>query len=170
MNQLSLFDSSENQKHQLQPYVHWTLYVDGASRNNPGPSGAGIYILKDDAVFEQNGFYLGTKTNNQAEYYALLLGLLKIKEYYGKNDHIQILSDSQLLVRQFKGEYKIRHPELKSIHLVAKSLLENMRYDITHILRDANAVADEMANIAIDKRKPIPSEFLEFFKKNALDF
>src|SRR5690349_12915959 len=85
-------------------YNHWKLFIDGAARNNPGKAGAGIYILKNDQEVCKEGFYLGVKTNNQAEYAALLVGLYYIKQYIEPHDHLDIISDSQLLVRQFNGE------------------------------------------------------------------
>src|ERR1700733_1037262 len=101
---MSIFDSPPNPREKA--YNHWKLFIDGAARNNPGPAGAGIYITKNDKPFKKLGFYLGVKTNNQAEYGALLLGLHALKATWDSRDHLDIISDSQLLVRQFKGEYR----------------------------------------------------------------
>src|SRR5579872_1960103 len=93
----------------------WTLFVDGASRNNPGPSGAGMYIEKDGVLVIKDGYFLGIKTNNQAEYLALLLGLFMVAEHMHGKDQLRIISDSQLLVRQLMGVYKVRQPHLQRL-------------------------------------------------------
>lgn len=165
---MSLFnlDNNPQDSGKEKIYNHWQLFIDGASRNNPGPAGAGIYILKNDALVCKHGFYLGTKTNNQAEYAALLIGLYYVKQYIEPKDHLDIISDSQLLVRQFKGEYRVKHPELKPLHLIAKYLLLDIMYSITHVLREKNTQADQMANIGIDEKKPLPKEFLALLKQH----
>src|SRR5437868_5008693 len=109
MKQLDVFESNPSTKNV------WTLFVDGASRNNPGPSGAGIYIVKNNILVIKRGYYLGIKTNNQAEYLALLLGLFILMEHREAEDQVRIISDSQLLVRQLVGMYKVRHPHLQPL-------------------------------------------------------
>jgi len=173
MKQLTLFQELVEQTSEPTPLIatekdikeigelhYWKLYIDGASRNNPGPSGAGIYILKDDVPVEQSGFFLGTKTNNQAEYLALLLGLLVIKEKLGSNDMLLIISDSQLLVRQIEGRYKVKNPGIKQLHDIARILLHGISYDVAHVLRHENTQADALANLGVDKKKKIPQKFL----------
>src|SRR5258707_15746433 len=109
MKQLELFGSSSDNSEKVRSEKrHWKLFVDGASRNNPGPSGAGIYIVQDEQFFHEYGFYLGKKTNNQAEYLALLLGLFTLKKMVKKGDKVHVISDSLLLVQQIKGIYKVR--------------------------------------------------------------
>lgn len=149
---------------------HWRLFVDGAARNNPGPAGAGIYITKNDKPEKKAGFYLGKKTNNQAEYAALLIGLFLLKKMMSGDDHLDIISDSLLLVRQFQGEYRVKHPELKPLHLIAKQLINGTHHAITHVLRENNVMADEMANIGIDEKKPLPQEFLTFLQENGINW
>lgn len=173
MKQLSLFELSGKDAKKTphkKIYNHWKLFVDGASRNNPGPAGAGIHIIKNDRTFKKLGFYLGIKTNNQAEYGALLIGLHIIKSYYKPEDHIDIISDSQLLVKQFKGEYRVKHPELKPLHLCAKALLHDMMSTFTHIMREHNTIADEMANKGIDEKKSLPKAFITFLKQHHVDW
>ncbi len=160
MNQLKLFDNcypestvQDEEKNQLH------LYIDGASRNNPGPAGVGIYLFNDEKTLVSQGFYLGRKTNNQAEYYALLLGVFFAKKFLGPNDVLYIFSDSQLLVRQITGHYKIKNIELKKIFSVVISLLSDFNYHICHILRDCNKKADALANIGIDRKMEVPREF-----------
>lgn len=167
MKQMSLFEQPEKK---VTVCDHWQLFVDGAARKNPGPAGAGLYIVKNDKPFLKKGFYLGSKTNNQAEYAALLLGLYFIKAHIQDNDHLDIISDSELLVKQFKGEYRVKHPELKPLHLLAKKMLIDIHHSIAHVLREYNIVADEMANIGIDDKIKMPQEFLTLLKQHELDW
>lgn len=138
----------------------WHLYVDGAARNNPGPAGAGLCLFKDGKAIVKKGFFLGSKTNNQAEYYALLLGLFFAREHVTKQDRLEIFADSQLLVRQINGEYKVKDAELKLLQHAAFKLLMSFSYTIQHVMREDNAHADEMANTGIDKKVKIPDSFI----------
>ncbi len=135
----------------------WQLFVDGAARNNPGPAGAGIYLTKNQAKNYANGFYLGHKTNNQAEYLALLIGLI-IAVPKVSNDHLQIVSDSLLLVNQIKGIYRVKNAELQILHQKVMRLLNLISYDVKHVLREHNKHADEMANLGIDQQIAITPE------------
>lgn len=168
---LSIFEQSISEntkpKHTI---AHWKLFVDGAARNNPGPAGAGIYIIKDDKPEKKVGFYLGKKTNNQAEYGALLIGLFLLKKMMHEDDHLDIISDSLLLVRQFQGEYRVKHPELKPLHMLAKQLIQGSHYAIAHVLREHNEIADEMANKGIDEKNALPQDFLTFLKENDISW
>lgn len=137
----------------------WRLFIDGASRNNPGPSGAGIVLYKGDELVMQQGFYLGTRTNNQAEYLALLLGIYHARMHMQSHDTITIISDSELLVRQLNGRYKISNPELKKLFHLAQHLLTGITCSIKHVLRAANKQADLMANAGVDSRHPVPEAF-----------
>lgn len=167
MKQMSLFDHPEKRE---QVIDHWRMFIDGAARKNPGPAGAGIYILKNDKSFLKKGFYLGSKTNNQAEYGALLIGLYLLRGHLQREDHLDIISDSELLVKQFKGEYRVKHPELKPLHLLAKKILEGIHYSIAHVLRENNTVADEMANHGIDDKIKLPQEFLTLLQQHELNW
>lgn len=135
----------------------WQLFVDGASRNNPGPSGAGIYLTKNHAKEFAQGFFLGIKTNNQAEYLALLIGLI-IAIPRIEQDCLEIVSDSLLLVNQLNGIYRVKNPELQILHQKALNLLSTIDYTVVHVLRAKNVNADEMANIGIDQKIAIPAE------------
>lgn len=169
MKQLELFGSSSDTiKNDSQKNHHWKLFVDGAARNNPGPAGAGIYILRDDEIFHEYGFYLGKKTNNQAEYLALLLGLITVKTMARPGDVVHIISDSLLLVQQIRGVYKVRNALLQPLHKVALQWVQELDADIFHVLRFDNAHADAMANMGIDKKNSIPGEFLEILKRHAI--
>jgi ribonuclease HI len=166
MQQLFLFtpQSSEN-KNILSPKHHWKLFIDGASRNNPGPSGAGIYLLKDDELILQKGFFLGSKTNNQAEYLALLLGVFYLEKNVMPHDTIQIISDSQLLIRQLQGIYKVRNEVIKALYFLATTMTKDMKCTFLHVLREENSNADKMANVGIDKKVALPAEFIQLLSQ-----
>ncbi len=139
--------------------VTWKLFIDGASRKNPGNAGAGVYLMKNDEIIFRKGFFLGCKTNNQAEYLALLLGIFYAKKYVQPKDLLTIFSDSELLVKHMKGEYKIRNAELKLLFDFAFVLLDGLHYSFCHVLREYNVHADALANEGIDKKIKIPQEF-----------
>lgn len=143
----------------------WRLYIDGASRNNPGKSGAGVYIMRDGIPLYQEGYFLGIKTNNQAEYLALLLGLFTLKQWYNKRDKVLVYSDSQLLVRQVQGMYKVRNELLKPLHAIAQVMIKDMHVTIAHVMREDNTHADKMANHGIDTQKPMPPVFIRMLKQ-----
>lgn len=149
---------------------HWQMFVDGASRNNPGISGAGIHIKKNNRTVKKLGFHLGIKTNNQAEYAALIIGLYYLLPLIHEGDHVDIISDSELLVKQCKGEYKVKHPELKPLYALAKKILSSLNYSINHILREHNSIADLLANKGIDEKIKLPIPFLTFIKQHELDW
>jgi ribonuclease HI len=129
----------------------YLLYTDGAARGNPGPAGAGAYICAlDGEVVAEIAEYLGETTNNVAEYQALLSGLRKLVEIGA--EEIEIRADSELMVKQIKGEYRVKHPNLKPLFQEALALLKKIpRYSIKHIEREKNKEADRLANRAIDE-------------------
>ena len=138
--------------------------MDGAARNNPGPAGAGIYIEKDGILFIKQGYYLGKKTNNQAEYLALLLGFFVLVEYVKRHEKVHIISDSQLLVRQLSGMYKVRDMHLKMLHALCKEKMQALNATIGHVLREENMQADAMANYGIDNKIVPPKKYLDLLK------
>jgi len=148
---------------------HITLFVDGASRNNPGPSAAGFYLLRDSEVVHQEGFYLGIKTNNQAEYIALLLGLFFVGDYHQPGDTVRIVSDSQLMVMQIRNIYKIKNTVLKQYHDLAQKMVLIYDAKIEHVLRADNTFADAMANEGLDKKNPLPDTFIALLKAYKID-
>ena len=95
-----------------------TIYTDGASRNNPGESGAGIYILRDGEPFEQIARYLGTTTNNIAEYTAAIIGLEHAAKVGARK--VRLFADSELMVKQINGQYKVKNEGLKPLHTKVK--------------------------------------------------
>ncbi|MBS1986518.1 ribonuclease HI family protein [Candidatus Dependentiae bacterium] len=176
MKQLLLFPADENQEPTTQDaasapkpiFSIWKLSVDGASRNNPGPSGAGVHIVRDDLVAQTYGVFLGKKTNNEAEYLALLLGLFELKKLLQHGDLVVIISDSQLLVRQINGLYKVKEPRLQQLHALAKKLLSDMHYNVSHVLREDNTAADALANKGIDTKTSAPAPFIQFLHHHAV--
>jgi len=130
--------------------------VDGAARGNPGEAGCGAAIYDDTgAVVKELSRYLGHAANNVAEYEGLLLGLEALLELGRKK--IVVQSDSQLLVRQLNGEYRVKDEKLKVLHQRALALLRQFdSYRILHVRREMNKLADRLANRGIDdatKRK-----------------
>jgi len=127
-----------------------TIYTDGASRGNPGHAGAGAVITgKDDKILSEVCVYLGETTNNQAEYKALILALERAGEIGASI--VDVYCDSELMVKQIKGEYKVKKDTLKPLFRQAKSLFSTFAgHSITHVTRDKNKRADKLANLAID--------------------
>jgi ribonuclease HI len=168
MKQLNIFDEPASVSKKKNKVSEWKLYIDGASRNNPGPSGTGIYIEKDGIAEIKDGYYVGIKTNNQAEYLALLFGLFMVAEHINKDDVIRIFSDSQLLVRQLNGVYKVKHSHLVPLHSLGKEIMHKLHATITHVLRDENVQADEMANHGIDCKKSPPKNYMVLLKQHGI--
>lgn len=138
--------------------ITWQLYVDGAARNNPGPAGVGICLCKEGVECTCEGYFLGVATNNEAEYQALVLGLLLARRQVGLKDRLEIFSDSELLVKQMLGIYQVKKPELRVWHGRAKKIVESLNYTIKHVVREKNMRADELANRGIDKKHSVPGD------------
>ncbi len=169
MKQLNFIgDCSEPVKKVSESATEWKLFIDGASRNNPGQSGAGVYLLKNNEPVYKEGFYLGIKTNNQAEYLALVLGIFSCKRLMFADDFLAIISDSELLVKQMKGEYKVKRETLKQLNKVAFALLDGMNYSFCHVLREYNKQADKYANQGIDKGTPVPKDFSTMLRTHGI--
>lgn len=134
------------------PVPRLRLYSDGAARGNPGPSGAGAVLIEPGGqVVARLGKYLGTQTNNYAEYMGLLLGLKHAKTLGAKE--IEIFADSELLIRQLGGRYQVKSATLRPLYEEAVKLLNDFsRVKLVHVPREMNAAADEMSNRAIDER------------------
>jgi ribonuclease HI len=141
-----LFESREN------PPEHYLIaHSDGGARGNPGPAGYGV-VIKDETGRKVAALseYLGHQTNNFAEYQGLIAAL----EYALKNGPkaLKLISDSELLVRQIKGIYKVKNEVLKDLHGRAKELIAQMDwFSIGHAFREQNQEADRLANDAMDK-------------------
>jgi len=130
-------------------------WIDGASRGNPGEAGFGV-LLETNRVPEEIVGYLGKATNNVAEYAALIAVLTLAVERGVKR--LVVYSDSQLLVRQVNGAYRVKAPHLVPIFLQALKLRQTIPdFTIEHVARDENKEADRLANQAIDLRAALPS-------------
>lgn len=130
------------------------VYIDGGSRGNPGPAGAGVVIRAGTKTLLQAGYYLGRMTSNQAEYHALLRALAEATPH--QPDELVIYSDSELLVRQMLGKYKVKSPALQPLHEQAqRQLLRVGQWQIKHLPREQNRLADELANAALNAKRDV---------------
>ena len=137
--------------HENPPEHYLVAFSDGGARGNPGPSGYGV-VIQDEAGKQIAALseYLGHQTNNFAEYQGLIAAL----EYAVANGHkaLKVISDSELLVRQIKGIYKVKNAALQDLHGRAKELIAQLAwFSIGHVLRGHNEEADRLANAAMDK-------------------
>ena len=125
------------------------LFTDGAARGNPGPAGAGV-VIEDENGMRLAGQHrwLGEKTNNEAEYLALIDGLKAVQEW--KPDRVEIFMDSKLVVEQVNDRYRIKEARLKALHDQAKTLMAGLQVRVSHVEREKNKGADALANKAID--------------------
>jgi ribonuclease HI len=130
----------------------WRLNCDGASRGNPGPAGAGMVLFDPQGRLQaQKSRYLGETTNNVAEYQALLLGLAEAHRLKVKK--LRVLADSELMVKQLNGRYRVKSPHLIPLWREALNALNKFEaWEIAHVPRAENHLADEVANRAIDQR------------------
>ncbi|HEY7675775.1 MAG TPA: ribonuclease HI family protein [Candidatus Methylomirabilis sp.] len=127
------------------------IHVDGAARGNPGPAGFGVILdAGPDGPRIVHGGYLGEATNNVAEYQALLWALAEARRRgFGA---VEVRSDSELMVKQMRGEYRVKHPRLRGLHARAAALARAFRaFSIRHVPREENGEADALANRAIDE-------------------
>jgi ribonuclease HI len=126
------------------------IYCDGASRGNPGEAGIGYVIAdREGAVLKEESDYLGQATNNVAEYTALVRSLQNSLKLGARR--VKVYSDSELMVKQIKGEYKVKNPGLAPLYRQAMELISQLEaFNIIHIPRDRNKKADELANKGID--------------------
>jgi len=126
------------------------IYIDGASKNNPGPAGIGVVICRQGEVVKNISEYIGEATNNFAEYTALIYGLQEA--LVNKAEAVNIRSDSQLLCRQLNKEYKVKSPSIIGLYNQAVHLLSGFKQvSIKHIPREENRGADKLANEAVKK-------------------
>ena len=131
-----------------------TINIDGGSRGNPGP-GASAFVIKDlnGKILSQEGYFIPHCTNNQAEYTALKLALIKAAELGAQE--LDIISDSLLLVKQYLGEYKIKHPDLAARMQEIRQLARPFKISIRHVLRHLNKEPDALANKAMDLKQSV---------------
>jgi len=136
-----------------------TIYTDGASRGNPGPASLGVVLKNEKAqVFKEYSQFLGSKlTNNEAEYLAVIFALKKFKLLFGKKlakiSEVELKSDSDLLVKQLNGKYKIIDKKIQELFLEVWNLkLDFKKVKFVHIPRSRNKRADALANQSLDER------------------
>jgi len=133
-----------------------TIYIDGGARGNPGPAALGVLFLGERGqVLKEYSQYLGEKTNNEAEYLALIFAFKKAKALFGKEKieslPIDLRSDSELLIKQMKGEYKIKTPSIQNLFLEAWNLkieFKNLKFIL--VPRQQNEEADRLVNRVLD--------------------
>lgn len=128
-------------------------FVDGASRGNPGPAAAGVVFKDEDgAVVKSLAVRIGTATNNTAEYYGLILAMQEALMM--RVEELEIFTDSQLVARQFSGEYKIKEPSLQQLSVIVSHLRRGFKkISLSHVPREQNTLADKQANIALDAKE-----------------
>ena len=133
-------------------------YIDGGSRGNPGAAGYGVVILDESKnSLAEISEYIGIQTNNYAEYSALIGALLYATTH--QFDGLRIYADSELLVRQIKGDYKVKNANLKKLFEQAQPLIRSLKqFSIQHIPREENQEADRLANLAMDKAGSMETE------------
>ena len=128
------------------------IYTDGGSRSNPGPAAVGaVFCNEKGVVFKKYSEFLGEATNNEAEYQAVIFALKKFKQVFGKklakNTEIELRSDSELLIRQLNGEYKILEPKIQPLFLTVWNLkLDFKKVKFRLISRQKNQEADKLVN------------------------
>jgi ribonuclease HI len=133
------------------PETYLIAHIDGGARGNPGPAGYGV-VITDQAGHKVAALseYLGHQTNNYAEYSGLMAALKYAVKH--PSQALKVISDSELMVKQIRGEYKVKNPALQELHRQAKSLLAQLNwFSIQHVLREKNREADRLANEAMDK-------------------
>lgn len=125
------------------------VYIDGAARGNPGPAGVGIVIKKGSSTLAEISDFIGKATNNIAEYIAFIRGLEEALVLGAKK--AECFSDSELLVKQINGEYKVKNEGLAPLYHHAKSLIKKFKtFSLSHTMREENKHADNLANQGID--------------------
>lgn len=132
------------------------IYIDGGARGNPGPAAAGVCITTPDGseALHEAGYWLGTMTNNEAEYQGLLHALGAAHRLGFESIHVR--SDSELMVKQIKGEYRVKAANLKPLFATARERLGNFRdWSIEHVRREKNKRADQLANLAMDAQRDV---------------
>jgi len=131
------------------------MYTDGGSRNNPGPAAVGVYL---ETLKKQFGHYIGNRTNNEAEYEAVIFGLKKIKQLVGKEKtadiEIECYLDSEFVERQLNHKYKVKEKNIQELFLEVWNLMLDFKsIKFFHIPREHNKIADKLVNEALDEKE-----------------
>lgn len=131
---------------------YFKMYTDGGSRSNPGQAAIGIVIYdKNDKKIKEISKAIGITTNNVAEYTALYVGLLTLKELKCKEADLYL--DSELIVRQLNGQYKVKDSKMLDMYLKVKKELDTIKWTVNHVKRSLNKEADALVNKALDAQK-----------------
>jgi len=133
------------------PFGYLVAHIDGGARGNPGPAGYGV-MIDDEAgrPVAELSEYLGKQTNNYAEYSGLLAALTYALKHGFKV--LKVFSDSELMVKQIRGQYKVKNPALQELHGKATKMIDDLEaFEINHVLREKNRGADRLANLAMDR-------------------
>lgn len=139
----------------------YSLYTDGGSRGNPGIAACGFLLQQDDVQLLSGGWFLGEQTNNHAEYVGLIWGLQNAIKKGIKN--LSVYADSELMVKQMNGQYKVKNAHLKELHAQAKTLFSCFEsITISHIYRTSNKVADLRVNEAMDAKSPVGTYTVDY--------
>ncbi len=140
-------------------YENITINTDGGSRGNPGPSAIGVYISSKEEKVAEFSEYIGTTTNNVAEYTAVIKALEYLLAKNIRSYQINFILDSELIVKQINGQYKIKQPHLQQLNLQVKNLLSNLKSNsqteqitFNHVLREKNKEADYLVNFCLDSQ------------------
>ena len=129
--------------------MKYKMYTDGGSRGNPGKAAIGVVIYdKNNKKIKELSKYIGIATNNVAEYTALLFGVIALKEL--QCTEVEIFMDSELIVKQLKGLYKVKHKNMRSLYSKVIQGLKGIKFTIEHVKREKNKVADSLVNDALD--------------------
>lgn len=139
----------------METNMKYTIHTDGGSRGNPGPASLGV-VIEGPGLKKEYGEFIGRATNNEAEYQAVIFALKKIKQLIGKNRAgealIELKADSELLVKQMNGEYKIMDREIQKLFIEVWNLkLDFGKILFKHVPREKNKEADRMVNAALDR-------------------
>lgn len=149
MTQSSLFSKPQPSPRSFEIVAN----IDGGARGNPGPAAYGVVVRNSQGeLVKEWGEYLGIQTNNVAEYSGLIAAL----EYAAnaRYNSIKVLSDSELLVRQMRGQYKVKNPALRELYDRAQALARKLdHFSIEHVLRERNREADRLVNQVLDSRR-----------------
>ncbi len=132
------------------------IFSDGGARGNPGPAACAYVIYKKDEIVSQNSKYLGIATNNVAEYSGVILALEALIETHLKDDEVSFKMDSELVVKQLTGIYRVKNSDLIDLSIKVKKLMntladtKNLKITFTHVPRNQNALADKLVNENLD--------------------
>lgn len=144
-----------NTKNALMKNNTLKIYSDGGARGNPGPAAAAFVVIEDGKVIHKDNEYLNKKTNNEAEYFGVLMGLKWLSDNQQEylNYHISYNLDSELVTKQINGQYKIKSPNLKPLISKVQKLIEGIDNKIVFVSlpRSRNSLADSLVNQALDE-------------------